>query len=121
MDSLMIQADDFVVHDKKITIKTLSGDFDKIKDSAYNWKMSFNPAPRKQTRETIFSRKINKFFHLLVRFNGLPVNQITSSNYVILDTRLGFDERYFAASLTTTSQCNATLIRDISKEIFIKN
>ena len=35
----------------------------KISDLAFQWKMRFNPDPKKQAQEVIFSRKINKIDH----------------------------------------------------------
>ena len=35
----------------------------KINGEAFQWKMRFNPDPKKQAQEVIFSRKINKIDH----------------------------------------------------------
>ena len=38
---------------------TLNADIKSISNWAYQWKMQFNPDPKKQTNEVIFSRKSN--------------------------------------------------------------
>ena len=63
--------------------------------------MSFNPDPKKQAREVIFSRKSKAILHPpLVFNNNKNVIQSTSQKYfgVILDTRLFF-EKYLGAVL----------------------
>ena len=40
--------------------KELNNDLVKINRWAYQWKMSFNPDPRKQAQKVIFSRKTKK-------------------------------------------------------------
>ena len=46
-----------VVHDVNTSAKNLNDDLKKVNDWVFQWKMSFNPDPRKQTQEIIFSRK----------------------------------------------------------------
>ena len=40
---------------------------------AYGWKMSFNPDLNRRAQEVIFSRKLNKLYHLKNVFNSAPV------------------------------------------------
>ena len=40
---------------------------------AYGWKMSFNPDLNKRAQEVVFSRKLNKLYHLKNVFNSAPV------------------------------------------------
>ena len=47
----------------------LNSDLIKISDWAFQWKMRFNPDPKKQAQEVIFSRKINKIDHPPLYFN----------------------------------------------------
>ena len=49
-----------VVHNANTTAKELNNDLVKINRSAYQLKMSFNPDPRKQALEVIFSWKTKK-------------------------------------------------------------
>ena len=43
----------------------------KISDWDFQWKVRFNPDPKKQTREVIFRRKMNKIDHSFLYFNQL--------------------------------------------------
>ena len=52
----------FVIHDSVITTSDLS----RIKQWAFQWKMSFNPDPNKQAQEVIFSRKLKFVIPLYV-------------------------------------------------------
>ena len=56
--------------------------------------MSFNPNLNNQAQEVIFSRKLKKVFHPLLRFKNGNVSQASSQNYLglTLDNRLTFDE-----------------------------
>ena len=49
---------------------TLNSDLEIIKNWAYQWKMRFNPEPKKQANEVIFSRKLNKCTYPPVTFNN---------------------------------------------------
>ena len=44
---------------KNVNLSTdqLNSDLEKISNWAHQWKMSFNPDPKKQAQEVIFSRK----------------------------------------------------------------
>ena len=44
-----------VIHDSVIMTLELSSDLSKIKQWVFQWKMSFNPNPNKQSQEVIFS------------------------------------------------------------------
>ena len=56
------------VQTKNSTANGLNSDLIKISDRAFQWKMRFNPDPKKQAQEVIFSRKINKIDHPLSYF-----------------------------------------------------
>ena len=43
-----------VIHDSVITTLELNSDLSRIKQWAFQWKMSFNPDPKKQAQEVIF-------------------------------------------------------------------
>ena len=64
----------------------------KISDWAFHWKMRFNPDPKKQAQEIIFSRKTNRTNHTPSYFNkNLVKSSITHKHLgMILDTRLNF-------------------------------
>ena len=83
-----------VIHDSVITTLELNSDLSRIKQWAFQWKMSFNPDPNKQAQEVIFSRKLKKFCHPSLRFNNNNVSQASSQKHLglTLDNRLTFDE-----------------------------
>ena len=82
-----------VIHDSVITTLELNSDLSRIKQWAFQWKMSFNPDPNKQAQEVIFSTKLKKFCHPSLRFNN-NVSQASSQKHLglTLDNRLTFDE-----------------------------
>ena len=82
-----------VIHDSVITTLELNSDLSRIKQWAFQWKMSFNPDPNKPAQEVIFSRKLKKFCHLSLRFNNNNVSQASSQKHLglTLDNRLTFD------------------------------
>ena len=83
-----------VIHDSVTTTLELNSDPSRIKQWAFQWKMSFNPDPNKQAQKVIFSRKRNKFCHPSLRFNNNNVSQASSQKHLglTLDNRLTFDE-----------------------------
>ena len=83
-----------VIHDSVITTLELNSDLSRIKQWAFQWKMSFNPDPNKQAQEVIFSRKLKKFCHPCLRFSNNNVSQASSQKHLglTLDNRLTFDE-----------------------------
>ena len=74
----------------------MNGDLSKISNWTFQWKMSFNPDPSKQTQEVIFSRKIQKTCHLSIYFNNKSVKQVRSQKHLglILDNKLDFQEHF---------------------------
>ena len=72
----------------------LNSDLSRIKQWAFQWKMSFNPDPNKQAQEVVFSRKLKKFCHPSLLFNNNNVSQASSQKHLglMLDDRLTFDE-----------------------------
>ena len=64
-----------VIHDSVITTLELNSDLSRIKQWAFQWKMSFNPDPNKQAQEVIFSRKLKKVCHPPLRFDINNVSQ----------------------------------------------
>ena len=50
---------------KNVNLSTdqLNSDLQKISNWAHQWKMTFNPDPKKQAQKVIFSIKIVKDFH----------------------------------------------------------
>ena len=62
----------------KSTANDLNSDLMKISDWAFQWKIKFDPDPKKQPQKVIFSRKINKVDHPLLYFNENFTNIINS-------------------------------------------
>ena len=86
-------ADDTTVYNINISTSNLNSDLHKASESVFKWKMSFNPDSTKQAQEVIFSRKLIKLFHLLIKFNNLPVQNASSQGHLglILDKKLNFE------------------------------
>ena len=81
------------VYPPNTTADSLHKDLQKISEWAYKWKMSFNPDPTKQAQDVIFSRKLNKPHHPLLKFNNLPVQNASSQKHLglFLDEKLNFE------------------------------
>ena len=81
-----------VVQNINSTANDLNGDLIKISDWAFQWKMMFNPDPKKQAQKVIFSRKINKIDHPPLYFNENLVKSSPTQKHLgmILDTKLDF-------------------------------
>ena len=50
----------FVVHDITTSSCVLNYDLNRVREWAFQWKMSFNPEPSKPAEEVIFTRKLQK-------------------------------------------------------------
>ena len=81
-----------VVQNINSTANDLNSDLIKISDWDFQWKMRFNPDPKKQAQEVIFSRKINKIDHPPLYFNENLVKSSSAQKHLgmILDTKLDF-------------------------------
>ena len=83
-----------VIHDSSTSALELNSDLAKVNRWAFQWKMSFNPDPKKQAQEVIFSRKSKPISHPSPVFNNSNVTQTTSQKHlgIILETRLSFEK-----------------------------
>ena len=65
----------------------------KISEWAHQWKMLFNPDPRKQATEVYFSRKLNQDSPLPLDFNDNTVQTVEVHNHLglSLDKKLDFN------------------------------
>ena len=70
-----------VAHDINTSANELNNDLKKVSNWAFQWKMSFNPDPSKQTQEVIFSQKLKKVTHSLLVFNNASVSQCKSQKH----------------------------------------
>ena len=80
---------------KNVHVSTdqLNSDLETISHWAHQWKMSFNPDPKEQAQEVIFSRKRVKDCHPLVFFNDAVKEQSTNQKHLVihLDEKLDFN------------------------------
>ena len=67
-----------------------NSDLSKINAWASQWKMNFNPDPKKQAQEVVFSRKIKKTSHPPLNFNNNSVKQVQFQKHLgsYLDDKL---------------------------------
>ena len=81
-----------VVQKIKSTANNLNSALMKISDWTFQWKMRFNPDPKKQALEVIFSRKISKIDNLPLYFNDNLVKSSSTHKHLgmILGTKLDF-------------------------------
>ena len=93
----------------------MNHDLDLIRLWAQNWRMSFNPDPRRQAVELIFSRKSVKTDHPVILFNDLPAMKVDEHKHlgIILDSKLSFSAHIHAA--ITKSRKGIGMLKPLSK------
>ena len=71
----------------------LNNDLKETNKWAFQWKMNFNPDPKKQAQEVIFSGKTTKIVQSKIFFNNNPVSKDNSQKHLglHLDSKLSFD------------------------------
>ena len=69
-------------------------DLEKIRNLAFQWKMSFNSDINKQAQEVIFSRRLQKSNHRSAWFDGTSFTQSEIQKHLemFLDSKLDFKE-----------------------------
>ena len=82
-----------IVKKNELSQNNLNSDLKKISEWAHQWKMLFNPDPRKQATEIYFSRKLNQDSHLPLDFNDNTVQTVEVHNHLglSLDKKLDFN------------------------------
>ena len=82
-----------IVKKKQLSQNNLNSDLKKISEWAHQWKMLFNPDPRKQAMEVYFSRKLNQNSPLPLDFNENKVQTVEVHNHLglSLDKKLDFN------------------------------
>ena len=88
-----------IVKDKNESANILNNDLQSISTWAYNWKMLFNPDPKKPAQEVLFSRKYQLQTHPTISLNNVQVERTTSQKHlgVILDEKLNFKQHVDSA------------------------
>ena len=83
-----------VIRNKQLSAQKLNEDSNKINHWTFQWKMSFDPDPSKQTQEVIFSCKLQKSVYPPLYFNNITVAQTTIQKHLgmFLDVKLDFQE-----------------------------
>ena len=81
-----------IVQDPNESAKYLNIDLSIISQWAYQWKMLFNPVPKKAEHEVIFSGKKNEETHHGVFYNNVEVSRTDSQKHLVLvlDNKLTF-------------------------------
>ena len=64
-----------VFKNKEESASDITNGLDTISIWAYNWKMSFNPDPKKPAQEVLFSRKNSNIIHPIIYFNNVQVKR----------------------------------------------
>ena len=64
-----------VFKNKEESASDITNGLDTISIWAYNWKMSFNPDPKKRAQEVLFSRKNSNIIHPIIYFNNVQVQR----------------------------------------------
>ena len=82
------------VNDKNNSNSQLNSDLAKISKWAFQWKMSFNPDPKKQAIEVYFSNKHDKGNYPPLHFNSTTFQVADSQKHLglVLDSKLIFNE-----------------------------
>ena len=70
------------IHDSNTSALELNNDLANINRWAFQWKMSFNPDPKKQAQEVIFSQKSKATSHPPLVFNNNNVMQAASHKHL---------------------------------------
>ena len=100
-----------VVHDIATSSCDLNYDLNRVREWAFQWKMSFNPEPSKQAQEVIFTRKLQKKDYPPLYFNDSSVKETCTQKHLgmLLDFRLDFQEHW--KSLLKKVNKTVTLLR----------
>ena len=88
-----------VVHDITSSSCDLNYELNRVREWAFQWKMSFNPETSKQTQEVIFTRKLQKKDYpppLPLYFNDSSMKETCKQKHLgmLLDFRLDFQEHW---------------------------
>ena len=73
-----------VANDKNVCPNILNNDLLAISKWAFNWKMLFNPDPKKPAQEVLFSRKKQVQIHPTINLNNVEVERVPFQNILVL-------------------------------------
>ena len=88
-----------IVKDKQESADILNNDLLTISKWAFNWKMPFNPDPKKPAQEVIFSRKKQLQINPTINLNNVEVERAPYQKHlrIILDEKLNFKQHIDSA------------------------
>ena len=88
-----------VAEDKNECADILNNDLLTISKWAFNWKMLFNPDPKKPAQEVLFSRKKQIQVHPTLSLNGIDVERAPYQKHlgIMLDEKLNFKQHVDSA------------------------
>ena len=83
-----------VANDKNVCANILNNDLLTISKWTFNWKMLFNPDPKKPAQEVLFSRKKQVQIHPTISLNNVEVQRVPFQKHLgfILDEKLNFNQ-----------------------------
>ena len=88
-----------VANDKNVCANILNNDLLAISKWAFNWKMLFNPDPKKPAQEVLFSRKKQVQIHPTINLNNVEVERVPFQKHLgfMLDEKLNFRQHIDSA------------------------
>ena len=88
-----------VADDKNVCTNILNNDLLTISKWAFNWKMLFNPDPKKPAQEVLFSRKKQVQIHPTISLNNVEVQRVPFQKHLgfTLDEKLNFNQHIDSA------------------------
>ena len=88
-----------VANDKNVCANILNNDLLAISKRAFNWKMLFNPDPKKPAQEVLFSRKKQVQIHPTINLNNVEVERVPFQKHLgfMLDEKLNFRQHIDSA------------------------
>ena len=83
-----------IVRDKNESANILNSDLSLISKWSFDWKMLFNPDPKKPAQEVVFSRKKHSQNHPTVSLNNVHVERVSHQKHlgIVLDEKLNFKQ-----------------------------
>ena len=109
-----------IVLDPNSSASELNHDLQLISSWAYQWKMAFNPDPKKQAVEVIFSTKNMKRLHTPLFFNGNEVKKVNIHKHLglVMNSKLTFSN-HIDGKITKARKCIG-IIKYLSKYVPVK-